>query len=623
MQQVPLHANVFIQKRIESCMIKDGLNKEAAITAIVGLYETWKDARREKELIWGECTDNYNVYIDTARFENWPWRCQVADTFSQETADVIGSALRNALFPVNEQFMEIEGDDDLGRLHQKTFQGYADKTLRRMKFIERLGPWCKQLAVIGNAPLLLTWEQRSESRRKRVRERDMKTGAPTYTVKDERKKVYDGPGIEVLDALDVVFDPNVRHFSQTPFVRRSEMSLDKVQAKYKDLSDADLALLDENKSSKPTEPSDSLKTQRARVIGLTAPDPSLHPGALAEGDQVEVLELHGDIVIEGERHTEILGVVLNRKVLAWFDRITFWGGRSIIWGTYDTLWFTAFGKGPLEPVRGTQQLIDTFSCQKADVLNLITNGCFAYVDDGVIDPDTMFLAPRKGIEVGNIANIKELHPNANISLTYQEIEMLRGRGERSTGKSGYDKGQSPGGRRTAYEASLIRQGGGSRDIDVVKHLANDVLEYALEWMVQSIQQFKWDSGELGPNTNDVLLGEYHVNYLGADLTAMRQFEIQQFMLFMDMIGRYPAFAEAVNAPVLIQEGARLFHFRNPDVVKDPMVYAREQQQKKLMEEAAMMQGQGGRTSTEGMGGPGMPEPVDEEQAAELAGAGVE
>lgn len=565
--------------------IQDGIEQDEIVHEIVERWENWKQARREKEDIWQECLTNYLVHIDESRFENWPWRSKVADTFSQEQADTIASSLRNAWFPVNEEFFEVKGDDEAGKSGEAEFQTYMEDLIHDMKFIERLNPFAKQLAVIGNAPILLTWETMDLSRRKRVEEVDLATGKRSYRVVDETKKAYEGPGIEVLDAFDVVFDPAAKHPRQTPFLRRVMVPKDLLAGLYPDLTEGEIE--DACRLDASIEQSDRFKIQRATVFGFVAPETKDATATVESDDLVEVLELYGDLVCDGTRYKDMVGAVINRKTLAKFQRNPYWGGRQIVWGTYDQLWFTMLGKGPLEPVRGTQELIDTFCNQKVDILNVITNGCFAYVDDGIIDPGTLYLSPRAGIEVGNIANIKELHPNTNISLTYQEIEMLRARGERSTGKSRFDMGQAPGGRRTAFEASMIGQGGGARSQDITKHIANDVLEYILGWMVVTVQQMKWDSGEI---PNEVLLGEYHVNYLGADLTAMRQFEIQQAQLFMDMIGRYPVLGEATNIPVLVNEIAKLFHFRNREIAKPIKQYLAEQQRKQaLIEQQAMTQ----------------------------------
>ncbi|HEU4683614.1 MAG TPA: hypothetical protein VFS39_03830 [Nitrospira sp.] len=586
-------------------MIRDGIDQDLVVKTIVGWWDDWKLARKAKEDKWEELIANYLVYIDEKRFDQWPWRCKVADPFSQETADTIASSLRNNLFPVNEDYFEVIGDDDRGKAHAATMQDFMEQQLHRMRFIERLGPWTKQLTVIGNAPLLLGWKTQDVSRRFRTVVVDPATRERRTVTKDERQRRYDAPSVTGLDAFDVVFNPAVMTFEETPFIRRTLVPRDRLTHLYKDV---DLSALEETAKAKPTEASDQTKVARARIFGIDVAE--VIPGQHDDPETVEVLELHGDGVFDGERYDDHVMAVLNRKVLAKFERNPFWAGRPLVWGTYDDLWFTPFGKGPLEPVSGTQQLIDTFSCQKADILNLIINGCFAYVDDGVIDPETLILRPRGGIEVANIGNLKELHPNQNVALTYQEIEMLRARGERSTGSSRFDMGQAPGGRRTAYEASIIRAGGSGRAMDVTKHLANDVLEYVLEFFLISNQQMLWDQQVLD---NEALLGRYHVNYIGADLTAMRQFFLQQGMMFLDMMGRYKPLADVANLPDLAEEIASYFHFRNKHVIKTRAQYQADLAKQQAQEQQAQQQ--------QAQQGPTMsPSPVNGDMAAAMAGA---
>jgi hypothetical protein len=158
------------------------------------------------------------------------------------------------------------------------------------------------------------------------------------------------------------------------------------------------------------------------------------------------------------------------------------------------------------------------------------------VNDGIIDPDNLWLRPGGFIEVGDLNNLKPLQPSANVALTYQEISQLREQAERSSGKSRFDMGQAPGGRRTAYEANLIRGGGSARANDILKHLANGPMEGYLQWALGTLQQLKWDSGEI---PNDVLAGQYTLNYLGADLTTLRNFQIQNFQMAMQVAAQAP------------------------------------------------------------------------------------
>jgi hypothetical protein len=240
--------------------------------------------------------------------------------------------------------------------------------------------------------------------------------------------------------------------------------------------------------------------------------------------------------VDGELFENQVVVVGNRSVLLRAEEEVFWAGRPIGWGGYDQMWMTGYERGPLESIRGVQSLVDTFQNQKADILNLIINGAFAYVNDGIIDPDNLWLRPGGFIEVGSLENLKPLQPSANVALTYQEIAQLREQGERSSGKSRFDMGQAPGGRRTAYEANLIRGGGSSRANDVLKHIANGPLEAHLNWALGTLQQMKWGSGEI---ENEVLAGRYSLNYLGADLTTLRNFQIQNLMMAIQVMAQAP------------------------------------------------------------------------------------
>lgn len=583
---------------------------EYVVQQVTDLWETWKQARQDKEKMWQDCLNNYLVHIDETKFQQWPWRSKVADTFSQETADTIASALRNALFPVTEMFFEVKGEDRYGRDHEREMYEYLDRQLHRLKFIERLTPWFKQLAVIGNGPVLLPWKDETSRQRRRIKEVDPLTKATRYRVTEEDSVTYSGPGLQVLDAVDVVFNPHVMSWAQTPFIRRVLLTEEQVLARFTGI---DLSRLDEDAASKPFEDTDHWKGKRAEVFGVDKVEED------KEDTTIEVLEWYGDLVCEGVRYPDYQLAVLNRKILAEAKRNPYWAGRPLMWGTYDDVWFTMLGKGPLEPVRGTQQLIDTFTNQKTDALNIVLNPTFKYVDDGIIDPETMFVRPGGAIEVGNLQNLEQLQMNSQAMVALQEIEMLRARGERSSGASRFDMGQAPGGRRTAFEASIVRQGASSRSMDITKHLANDILEPMLEFMLGCIQQFTWDrrntEGEL---KEDALLGRYRINYLGADLTAMQQFRQQQLAMFAQMGAQIPQVFDAMEMPEVARFVVRTFNMDSPEIMKSKDKYQREQEQKRQMEQAEAQAaiGQSGGQM------PMQPEPVNEEEAALFAGAGA-
>jgi hypothetical protein len=508
---------------------------ELIVQAVVERWENWTQARRAKEKRWQECVMNYLTEVDQSKYDAWPWRSSVCDTLSQETADTVASSILNGLFPLNEKFMELEGEDEPSMSTAAKMRDYLEGELKRASFIESVRPWAKQIAVIGNAPFIGQFTGVRRPYKVRERRRDMKSRKTTYaTVQRANVKTTT---FRCLDAFDVVFDPKALRVEESPLIWRLVMS--KAQAmklprleNWNELEDVEGAA--------PSQPSDAIKDQRKRAYGVMKPE-ALHEGS--DPNEIEFLLFYGDLEVDGELFENQLVIVGNRTVLMRAEVEPFWAGRPIGWGGYDQLWHTGLEKGPLEPLCGVQSLVDTFQNQKADILNLIINGAFAYVNDGIINPDNLWLRPGGFIEVGDLNNLKPLQPSANVALTYQEIAQLREQAERSSGKSRFAMGQAPGGRRTAYEANLIRGGGSSRENDILRHLANGPMEQFLTWAMGTLQQLKWDEGEID---NDVLAGKYRLNFLGADLTALRNFQIPNLQMAVQMGAQAPP---EMSAPV--------------------------------------------------------------------------
>lgn len=506
--------------------INADLDKVAS--TVTTCWDDWTHARRKKERIWQECVMNYLCEVDETKYAGWPWRSKVADTLSQETGDTVASSLINGLFPLNEKYLDISGNDEPSVDRAPKMLGYLETQLKRANFIESVRPWAKQLSVIGNAPYIGRFDVLNKPVKRRIVKRETKTGKALYSV--EKTSGIKTTSFLSLDAFDVAFDPDCLNPNDSPMVWRCVLSKARVLA-MPNLEN--LAELETVEGGAPSQPSDTLKNQRKRAYGVNKPEDVQDE---SDPNEIELLFYFGDLELDGELFENQRLVIGNRTVVLRAETEPFWAGRPIGWAGYDQLWMTGLEKGPLEPIRGVQSLIDTFQNQKADILNLIINGAFAYVNDGIIDPDNLWLRPGGFIEVGSLENLKPLQPSANVALTYQELGMLREQAERSSGKSRFDMGIAPGGRRTAYEANLIRGGGSSRSNDILRHLANGPMEAYLSWALGTLQQMKWDSGEI---ENDVLAGDYRVDFLGADLTTLRQFQVQNLMMAIQVMAQAP------------------------------------------------------------------------------------
>src|SRR3989304_5049242 len=84
-------------------------NPDKVVELVTDRYERWKQLRQGKEAIWAECLNNFLCWVDPSKYESWPWRSKVCDTMSQEISDSIGAALVSQLFPIDEDYLAIEG----------------------------------------------------------------------------------------------------------------------------------------------------------------------------------------------------------------------------------------------------------------------------------------------------------------------------------------------------------------------------------------------------------------------------------------------------------------------------------------------------------------------------------
>ena len=561
-------------------MIIEGIDKKIVAAEIKTYFDDWKIARSAKEVIWQDCVNNYLTVIDESKYENWPWRSKVCDTMSQETADTIASALRNALFPLTEDYFTLKGIDKLGITYAEKMTEYVKSKLKEAKFQEKMRVFLKQFAVLGNSVVLIPWVKNTINKKKRVSENGK------VFVKTVKKSTYDNFDVEILDMLDVVFDPNKAYTNKSMCIYRAYKSLTELKSNKN--YDAEGIEFLESGYAEYKQKTDSVvdKSKRSEAFGL-AYDPST--------EDIELLVSYGDYEYDGVVYEDYMAVVGNGSILLRFEPNPYWGGKPVLLGTYDPMWFSSYGRGPLEPILGVQELINTFTNQKADILNLIIMGSFAYVNDGIIDPESLFLRPAGGIEVGDINNIKPLAPNGNVALTYQEISMLRERGERSSAASNYEVGVPGGGRKTAFEASILKQGSAGRFGDVVKHTGDGVIESMLEFIVESLKQFKYGSGEID---DEALLGEYSVDYYGADTSIVRQTMLQSLLGFLDISARMPEMQEAIDPLKLSSTLKRLLGLTE-DITKTQEEIDAERQRKQSMEMALVQAKQGGM----GPGGP--------------------
>lgn len=525
-------------------MIEPKVDNGKVVTKVSGDWENWKKVRESKEAIWDDCVKHYLTYIDESKYKKWPWRCKVSRPVSQEIVDSVAAAMKSALFPDNEDFFNVEGLDQIGAEYAKEVKNYMKVVLFKMRFAQSMNPFIKQLCIVGNSTAGLNWRQESVIRRR------WQDGVQV----DGRQVIWDSSRLETHDIFDTVFAPREQNYSQaTVRIRRHIISRDELKLR-KDLY-SNLGDLEDG--GVPMEQSDSAADLRRTIFGI-------NDQLIDKKNDIELLIQHGDINIDGKIYRDMIVVVANRKTLLMFVENPYWCGSPHIFSNYTDVHNEMLGRGPIEPIRGLQKLIDTFSCQKADISNIIINGFWAYKEDGVIDIESLISRPFGTVAVEDINNIKSLVPSANPTLAFNEIEDLRVETERSSGASKFAQGVVTPGKRTATEVSAITAGTNNRFNDIVANVGDMAVEPALNMILQQEFQYNYGSPVLSRIAWE---GMYKITFHGARTTAVREVAIQMFTQFSQIVGNNPLFSQFIEPQEFLNEWKKLLNIKNDKLVR--------------------------------------------------------
>lgn len=513
---------------------------------IVDFWETGKKARYEKEEKWHENVTHYMTYVDTAKFANWEWRSKVARPVSQEIADSIKSAVKTAMFPDNEDFFEVQGLDPIGKNFAHIIKKRMQKVLFDMRFGSSFSSFLVQLCVVGASHGQIAWKEESAYRRRW--QNGQVVGKPTIT--------YDGPRFENHDIFNVLLDPRATHYEQqTPRVIRLVVDQSFIKMNT-DIYDNTAKLL-KSSTGAPKESSDSRREERRRIFGW-------QEGLINKDGDVELLIYTGDLAIDSEIHADKIFVVGNREVLMQAEMIEYFCGYPWIFSSYTDVPQEILGRGPLEPIRGIQKLIDTFTNQKADYANLTMGGMFAI--NGNVDPSNLIMRPYGFVECEDVnKDIKPLAPTGNPTLAFAEINDLKAEAEQSTAASKARQGMFMPGRRTATESLQVNAGGTTRFTDVTTHIGEMAVEPALNMIMAMDFQFNYGNPELLPPL--AWEGSYRIHFYGAKATALREIEIQHLSVFTDLMTRNPVFAQFLNPPELANEWMKKLQLKNDKLIR--------------------------------------------------------
>lgn len=556
------------QKQNQTYLGKPLTSQEASKVAqfVSSKFNALKQARGSKEKKWNECIkaflNQHNYDINDIR----KWRSQVYIPLSYEAGTNIYSNLKRALFPTDSAFFSVEARTLSAAEKANYVKAWLLYQLDEMGFITKFGSFLKQLVIIGNSGAAIYWKKVARTVRENVQVPVFDEAGNITEIKEEEQEVekviYDGPELELINMLDVVFDPAVSNWEEGLIIHRTYRSYEQVSSNpvYKNTKE----LKNSNVSKDDPYVSDSVKAFDMEETGGP------------KGNQVKLYSAYGDFQVDDKVYYDYIAVVANDEHLIRFEPNPY-PAKPFIFCVYENVPNELYGVGAIEPGLGIQYLVNTFSNQKADVLSLLINGMWAYVDDGIIDPEEIVAKPGALIAVKDPNNIRPLHPDTTVALSYNEIAQLKAEYQEVTGATKYfTGGTSLDFSKTATEVAALQQAGVIRFSEVIQNIEENALKRVIKLIFLYNTLFHDGVKELNisddnnPNVINAdqafLIQEYNFRIVGANSSISRDIRVNKLLDFIKIVSSSPLLGSQVNIMELIKSLYRELGFKDENNV---------------------------------------------------------
>lgn len=536
------------------------------------LYDSYSQARTEKEKVWNKCWAEYfaNVTaIDYLRSQNETdqatnWRHKIAVGKAYGLVETVVSYLMGAFFP-NRDWFALKPREPGYMEEAKLVKQLISNKLKDSKFQARWEEYIRQLVVCGFSGIEIPWDKREKSSMSRVATPGSAgtTYKPTKTKKQENK-----PAFKVMSVFDVYLDPLAADPNESNvfrIIRKTKgQVLQDIQGGLYPLADpARVAAL------KPSASSGSALTnaqQYSKYAGIEY-DPNT---------QMELREFWGNVTVNDMEYTDVCVTVIDKEVLR-FEANPYWGGKPFVFGSAIPVPGKVYGLGILEPVLGLLYTLNTITCQRLDSLELAVDAMWTVVNDGVTDPDDIYTRPGKVLQVGDANSVNPMRKDTSFTISYQEAQVLEADIDKATGISAYiggGEGRS-GERVTAQEVAAVRDAGGNRLTNIHAHIEGTQLSEVLRRLVSMLQQFTSTDEVVTSPAESVPGGiqydkvgpqeinkDYSIDPVGADFIADEERDLEKIMQFVSLVLPVPQWAQMVNWQALLEEVIRRFGFES-------------------------------------------------------------
>jgi len=412
---------------------------------------------------------NYLYATDTTTTSNkkLPWSNSTTTPKLTQIYDNLKANYSAALFP-NSNWMRWQADDRASANKDKrdTIQAYMENKLRQGKFEGTAEKLIDDFMLYGNCFATVEFETN------------------VTEIEGERIPGYIGPKLSRISPYDIVFDPTVSDFKDSPKIIRSRTSLGEIKAMPKGGDDVMESLLER------------IMANRHAVVGQgRGVDPEKSQAFVADGfsnienyyssEYVELLTFYGDIfdVATGELKDNVKVVVADRAYLVSEEPIASWLGEAPI---FHAGWRSRpdnlYAMGPLDNLVGMQYRIDHLENLRADIFDQIALPMLKIKGD----VEDFVYEPGGRIYIGEEGDVGPLVPDTTALNADMQIAMLEQRMEEYAGAPKQAMGIRTPGEKTAFEVQKLQNAAGrifqvkinNFELNLLEPFLNSMLEVA-------------------------------------------------------------------------------------------------------------------------------------------------
>jgi hypothetical protein len=366
--------------------------------------------------------------------------------------------------------MRWEGDDRASVTREKRdiIQAYMENKLRQSKFESTADRIVDDFILYGNCFATVEFES-------------------NYTeIEGEFIPGYIGPKLTRISPYDIVFDPTVSEFKNSPKIIRSLTTLGeiKVMAKGGDLVMDDLLR--------------RIMSNRHAVVGQgRGVDQEKSAAFVADGfsnietyyssDYVELLTFYGSIfdVATGELRDNVKIIVADRAYLVSEEPIASWLGEAPI---FHAGWRSRpdnlYAMGPLDNLVGMQYRIDHLENLKADVFDQIALPMLKIRGD----VEEFVYEPGGRVYLGDEGDVGPLVPDSTALNADLQIQILENKMEELAGAPRQAMGIRTPGEKTAFEVQTLENSSSRIFQHKAAKLEREFFEPALNTFLESARR---------------------------------------------------------------------------------------------------------------------------------------